>query len=657
MEDAPDELWRGALFRGGDSDSDWTMQSEPESVQELYLHDTPRVRPFNHELLRSEASTTPSTGYCPLGNPDDNVPSSSKRLRTRLSGVKEAKGWSPVLPRKYVGHDDELQAADTISWKPDLLPEDNDEADDDELKDWVVQRRTKNIARGRWITDWIRAKSNARGYFKKNTTYPMKRYWARQEWNKMSEKERFGFYELAAEQIEQWDEAGYDLSSRRPPQPMAKVDSRVGGEHGTHTKVYGLLCTYNYTFPTCDGLERAFKELQSQDPGSDRFENAVSEFQKHPVVVSEWKKWLAELQDLVATKREIGETSACAEISVKSNQVRVHYHTFNSSLSKRGESIQSLGWDEWEIYDRAPDMQRSGGRGRYITQAIHRGHTYCQATKIGHLFTYTNYPMYEAFRVNPKWLMDLWADRKMSTKELESALIATRGDGLERHFQRLAFWSLKAEEHRIRELQRHVKRELEATMLPFKRYPEIAEWGEQYLPNNFGKQRRFKFLVLEGPTSLGKTVLGMHLFKNTFYVNMQCTTEPNLIKFRYGDHDSILLDEISWQKVISHKVFFQAGVEGAFLSESVCMQHAYWRWLYAIPLILCTNRWIPRKRSDAKVQSGDSPGDIHHHDDPSSDSEEVLYERERLSAKDRDWLEHNSVHVRIKDKVWESHQA
>ena len=285
--------------------------------------------------------------------------------------------------------------------------------------------------------------------------------------------------------------------------------------------------------------------------------------------------------------------------------------------------------------------------------AVQRGHTYCQADKVGHLFTWTNYPMYKAFRVNPKWIMDLWADRKMTTKAVEVALIESRGEGLERHFHRLAFWQQKAEEMRIREHQATVKAALAKCQRPFKRFPLISKWAEQYLPDKYGVVRRFRFLVLEGPTSLGKTVLGMNLFSNPYYVNMQCSPEPNLIKFRYGEHDSVLLDEITWQKVISHKVLFQAGVEGTYLSESVCMQHAYWKWLYATPLILCTNRWIPRTKTPVRQRSGG--GAVHEtidDDAQSSDSEELLYGTEQLSAKDRDWLVSNSVHVRVKDKVW-----
>ena len=179
----------------------------------------------------------------------------------------------------------------------------------------------------------------------------------------------------------------------------------------------------------------------------------------------------------------------------------------------------------------------------------------------------------------------------------------------------------------------------------------ISKWAEQYLPDNYGIVRRFKFLVLEGPTSLGKTVLGMNLFDNTFYCNMQCCDEPNLVKFKYGEHDSILLDEITWQKVISHKVFFQAGVEGVYLSESVCMQHAYWKWLYHIPLILCTNRWIPRASTGKGKTSGKDQDAMK--DAESSDSEEVMFGTEDLSAGDRHWLENNSMHLRLKEKVWE----
>ena len=654
MAISDDDLYRGHIFQDAEEDSQWEMQSEPESVQNLFYAEASTPRPSMLPLIASP-ETTPSTGLSSPSIADDGGPSFSGKKRFRITGVKEAKGWSekrvPDLPMFRGDRTvDEAELESMLPLDPDDVEEDETNADRKGSEHRDVERKAKDLARQEWVSEWIRDKDNERGFFKTYTSYNQKRTLARCAWSRLTEEEKRGFVDLTMSR-----HPHLEKGRGMPPLPKPRIDPRVKGHYGTHHKVYGLLCTYNYTFPECEGLDHVFETLKTKHPESDDFANAVAVFKMHPVVIQEWQKWLAELQDLLETTSGIGETSACAEISVKSLVIRVHYHTFNSSLGlKNGESIERLGWDEWKIFDRAPDMQRSGGRGRYIVTAIQRGHTYCQANKIGHLFTYTNFPMHEAFSVNPKWLMDLWRDRKMSTKEVERALIASRGDGLERHFQRLAFWQEKADNQKIRELQLHVKEGLKVGMLPFKRFPEISEWAKQYAPSNYGKLRRFKFLVLEGPTSLGKTVLGMNLFQNTFYVNMQCSPEPNIMKFKYGEHDSILLDEICWEKVISHKVFFQAGVEGTYLSESVCMQHAYWRWLYATPLILCTNRWIPRQRSVAKDLSGAHPGQPVGHDDGGSESEEVPHGSRRLCAGDRDWLEKNSVHVRINDIVWEA---
>ena len=196
---------------------------------------------------------------------------------------------------------------------------------------------------------------------------------------------------------------------------------------------------------------------------------------------------------------------------------------------------------------------------------------------------------------------------------------------------------------------------LQGVLKPFKHFPRITEWQKQYLVELRGFIRRFKFLVLVGDTSLGKTVLAKSLFgeAETYYCDMQTAEEADLRRFRHGIDKALLLDEITWQQVISHKVMFQAGIDGVELSRSKCNQHSYWRFLYGVPIICCTNQWLPpegaRQRGEGLTR--DRPMSSRRQCGSSSESEQALFDR--IAKKDRDWIQRNSVQVDISEAVWQ----
>ena len=127
----------------------------------------------------------------------------------------------------------------------------------------------------------------------------------------------------------------------------------------------------------------------------------------------------------------------------------------------------------------------------------------------------------------------------------------------------------------------------------YKMYPVVNKWKAQYLGSNHGKKHRFTFLCLVGDSRLGKTQFAMHLYGATvtYYANCQNAMEPNLSKFVRGDHLAICLDEVTPEMVVANKAMFQCNAEGVNLQESRCQQFATWRFLYCVPLIVCTNSW------------------------------------------------------------------
>lgn len=163
----------------------------------------------------------------------------------------------------------------------------------------------------------------------------------------------------------------------------------------------------------------------------------------------------------------------------------------------------------------------------------------------------------------------------------------------------------------------------------FKTFPAIQEWQEQYsvrLRADGSETRmpgRFKFLVLKGPSRMGKTQLASSLYGRcrTFLTGCQNAKEPNLVGYQRTLHDCIVYDEAGPAMVVSNKVLFQASTDHAVLCQSQCQQHTKKYYLFRVPMIICTNKWV----GDHGVN---------------------------LDAEDQEWLEANSVVVEINKPCW-----
>ena len=84
-------------------------------------------------------------------------------------------------------------------------------------------------------------------------------------------------------------------------------------------------------------------------------------------------------------------------------------------------------------------------------------------------------------------------------------------------------------------------------------------------------------------------------------------------------HKAIVLDEPSRDLVNGSKVLLQASLEGTELYQSPTQRFTRWVWVYAVPIIICTNEWLKDEDVDANAQ----------------------------------WIRANSVHVRVTDYLWE----
>ena len=160
--------------------------------------------------------------------------------------------------------------------------------------------------------------------------------------------------------------------------------------------------------------------------------------------------------------------------------------------------------------------------------------------------------------------------------------------------------------------------ELRRWVRPAKTYPAVERW----LQLQTQICTRQPFLVLEGPSCLGKTQFAMSLVGPGKGLEVNCCAcpEPDLRSFRAMTHELILFDEASPELVLKQKKLFQAPAVDVTLGASTTNCHAYTVWVHSVKMVIASNTWS----SDAAA----------------------------CEPLDRAWLHANSVHLSVREPMW-----
>ena len=103
--------------------------------------------------------------------------------------------------------------------------------------------------------------------------------------------------------------------------------------------------------------------------------------------------------------------------------------------------------------------------------------------------------------------------------------------------------------------------QLRTTVKPFKTFAAIEAWKSQY-----GIMRwRYKFLVLEGPSRMGKTQFARSLIEpaasEVLELNCNSGEEPDMRGFVWSKHKLVLYDEAHPHMVTRQRLLLQAGAQ------------------------------------------------------------------------------------------------
>lgn len=231
----------------------------------------------------------------------------------------------------------------------------------------------------------------------------------------------------------------------------------------------------------------------------------------------------------------------------------------------------------------------------------------------------TNYRACVAFPIQQEWVTNLWQCGKISSDTASQEYLKGKKH-IKNFLQNVEFHSQCLKDHIIAQK----KAAAEEALLPLqKRAKTIGLVETEFLPQFARPMFRRKFLVLTGPSCVGKTCYATSFAgpSKSLIVDCGAADQPDLRLFDPLHHESIIFDECHASTVANNRKVFQGTTQTVSLGHSATNVFAYRVWLYGIKMIITSNRWY----------------------------EDVA----ELQPSDQAWLHHNSIVINCTEKLYE----
>jgi hypothetical protein len=257
------------------------------------------------------------------------------------------------------------------------------------------------------------------------------------------------------------------------------------------------------------------------------------------------------------------------------------------------------------------------GRGRSKAASVAAGHYYVAGPKVGQVFMACTHEAFRHYTVNPMWIANNVQSGKFSVADARKQFVLC-GKNLAHNLANLSLQEREMASIALQDRKDHVWAELRRLVRPSKTYPDVDRWLWKQTHIRF----RQPFLVLEGPSCLGKTQFAMSLVAPGKGLEVNCCAcpEPDLRSFRSMTHELILFDEASPELVLRQHKLFQAPAVDVTLGASTTNCHAYTVWVHSVKMVVASNTW----NTDADV----------------------------CKPLDRAWLRENSVVLTVREPMW-----
>ena len=303
----------------------------------------------------------------------------------------------------------------------------------------------------------------------------------------------------------------------------------------------------------------------------------------------------------------------CTQTLRDSRTVRVHAHVTCRSFQRI--SIASPDLLSWQ--SNVPHVSRSFSASRQRAVGGNSCFYYLQCPKIGVIYQSANIRPFDDYLVSGEWVFNMLQQNKMTLADARVEIVRS-AKNLQRYLANLDAYEKCVNEQKLQSHIAAVQRQLAEQSKPFVTIEAIERWKEDHML----VKPRYKFLVLVGPSGLGKTQFAKSLVGKgrALELNMAAAPEPDLKEFNPNLHDLILFDECPAKVILRQKKLFQAPAVKVALAASVTACYSYSVWVHQKLLVICSNVWH--------------------------------YELRSLPQDDRDWLLCNSVVYTVESPLW-----
>ena len=408
----------------------------------------------------------------------------------------------------------------------------------------------------------------------------------------------------------------------KPPSWMAKafeersVAGDVSGKLCT-LRTAGVLVTWNLPG---DGPYDSARLDESLPPHQFTVDELVARVRTDPTARSLW----ARVTDHGQVCKQLAgacDVAICLELCPETyelqKKLRLHVHMFLKS-SSHNLKMRHIGDFDFEgccshVSTQIGGLPVTKGRSNWC------GFFYCcLKEKKGTVFTEATKAPFTKFLVNPAWILSLVQGSKLATSAARELLV--RCVNASRHVKELEQYEMELEKEAVRQAMQEAQHLLTQSMKQQKCYEEVQDFLQQFQQ----PLHRYKFLVLAGPSRVGKTAFARSLCedgKEVLEINCASGDEPNMRAYRLRVHGLILFDEIVAGQVAQQRKLFQAQSAPVQLGCSATNCHSYDVFVWRKRLVLSSNNW---------------------HSSLSA-----------LSAADQEWIQANSIVLDVVEAMWE----
>ena len=391
--------------------------------------------------------------------------------------------------------------------------------------------------------------------------------------------------------------------------------SHAGGGVSTRTKTKGVLLTWMLPANTgsaskvvADGEPTALGEVVRRLRASADVQSVWKDVQLHAQVCLR----LAGASD-VAVCLEV-----CPDTWEEGRVLKLHMHAF---LKSSGSDLRVRNLIPFAFSGVKPNASLTIGGMPVATngRSSWSGFFYCCISdKTGTLFSQATKVPFKGYLVQPNWILNLVQNKKLETDVAKALLVQCASAS--RHIKELELHEAHLEEEAVKHAQEAASRLLQGSLKPQKTYPAVEIFKRQFDQ----AIHRYKFLVLSGPSRVGKTAFARSLCDpgcETLEINCASGAEPELRAYRLRKHGLILFDEIVASQVACQRKLFQAQSAPVQLGCSATNCHSYGVFVWRKKMVLASNNW---------------------------ESSLTL-----LSDPDREWVDANSIVVSVMEPMWQ----